>query len=914
MADRSSSRLPATPVMMPGLGGTLATVGRETTAARTKRPTSEWVAQSPSNYGPVSRSKSAPMPTNEGWLEKLRPEGTGFSALKTKKWQKRYFKLSEGVLRWAHNQETIDDESPAQVALDGARVVHVGESLEFKLIPSRHVERSSEKVRAEYELRAVNAEEASRWCKVIDRSIQQLQWRADIQASGVFSNRRPDAMDMSISTPVRQLDLNSSVASLASVVSNDGASTPVPSRPLDTPGSTAAGVPVSAADVGAQLVPPCSPLPADSETDGAGLTRRLGAGETEPIRAVANKLQAYENSKYFSAVVPFKLLDVDRRMLKAADLHEARPAPFGVLSTQHVRRLFLFNDSLLVVSPYSDDMYQFQSFMLLEEIALEYKTGEQQLQVEGKASSGEHERWELFFDSAASADDWHTTIASVARRRSCCSRLSAKPPTPGSSQELVARTIEFDHDEDVTCTVMSGSLELQVQGSDRWLSVFAHTRYGHLHFYRDASECPFPVAALGVPPASPVAVPSQRQQPDDLTLEDRLRQLGLSAAFLAAIRETVSLEDIKEYREDMEYWEDLRLTDPLNSNLSGMDEEWSVFVASFAAILAAQPLQPGLRESTSCETPEFHTRTRQASGLLKLGETFSSMGLDQQSSAVVEAVLREDPTDPMALQIRDELAARGHPVELSVNLAELIGLEMIEFSPGLAHHQQITIRHEDLGVCRLRPISGTLEGWYVQLQRVWLEFVALLGTPKYQHWVTMSHTTSKLVLAYKERADSVASWTPSGARRDKEVASERSRYVEEKFQEAFQRVDPRQDATRWYQWIANEPQAVIKQADHLMEVLALGMAQAGRDSEIIEWYASEFYKRFHIMLRAFGIGVGEGMRTSSKSYEAAGSLPLPLPLCSLSVSVSLSLCLCLSLSFCLSVSVSLSWLSRRCSC
>jgi hypothetical protein len=118
------------------------------------------------------------------------------------------------------------------------------------------------------------------------------------------------------------------------------------------------------------------------------------------------------------------------------------------------------------------------------------------------------------------------------------------------------------------------------------------------------------------------------------------------------------------------------------------------------------------------------------------------------------------------------------------------------------------------------------------------------------------------------------------------------------------------------QWIANEPQAVIKQADHLMEVLALGMAQAGRDSEIIEWYASEFYKRFHIMLRAFGIGVGEGMRTSSKSYEAAGSLPLPLPLCSLSVSVSLSLCLCLSLSFCLSVSVSvsLSWLSRRCSC
>eukprot|EP01043_Picozoa_sp_COSAG02_P040980 COSAG02_NODE_3358_length_6873_cov_18.182315_3_plen_1815_part_01 len=799
--------------------------------------------------------------------------GTGFSALKTKKWQRRYFRLAEGMLRWAHSPETIDDESPAQVSLGGARIVHVGESLEFKLIPSRDVERASAKVRAEYELRATNAYAASRWSNLIDRSIQQLQWRADIESSGVFSNRNPDAVDMTIGTPVRPfpLDANSSVASLASVASTDDLRTPGSSRPPDSPGSAAASVHARAAVAAAQ-VHPSSPLPADSEPDGAGLTRRLAAGETEPICAVAGKLQAYENSKYLSAATSFDLLDVERRMLKAADVHERK----GYLGRQYFRRLFLFNDSLLVVRPYSDDMYQFQSLFSLEEITLAHTSDEQHLEVGRTAASGEQEQWHLFFESAAAADDWYTTITSVARRRRCSSRMSAPPPTPGSSQELVARTIEFDQDEDETCRVISGNLELLVQGSDQWHKVFAHARNGHLHFYSDSSKCPFPTAAVDAPPASPISAPSQRQS-DELTLEERLQQQGLSAAFVAAICGTVTLEDIRIYCEDTEYWEQLRLVDPLSSNLSGMDEEWSAFAASFDAILTAEPapLEP-LASPT-------HTRQASSHALLKLGATLSSMGLEQQSSAVVECVLRDDPEDPMALQIRDELAARGHPVVLSINLGELIGLEMIEFSLAVAHDQQITIRHEELGVFRLKPTSGSLDQWYIQLQQIWLEFVALLGTPKYEHWVTMSQTTSKLVLAYKESAELVGSCTP-GAKHDKQVASERSRCVEEKFQAAFRRVDPRQDATRWRKWIATKPQAAIKQADNLMEDLALGMAQAGRNLEIIEWYATEFYKRFHQMLRAFGMGVGEDRRT--RSCESVESEEAGLD-CSVASSVAL---------------------------
>lgn len=781
-----------------------------------------------------------------GWLEKLRPEGTGFSALKTKKWQKRYFKLEEGVLRWAHSRETIDDDSPARVPLDGARVVHVGQSLEFTLVPSRETERASSKIRAEYALRATMGDDATRWCNRIERSIQQLQWRADID---VFSNQKPGAMDVGIDTPVRALDLdaNTSVASIASVASND-ARIPVLSTPIDSPRVPEGSALVNVADAGGQ-----HGLPVDAEPDGTGL---LAIGNIEPISAVADKLRAYEDSRYLSAAAPFDLLDVERRMLKAADVHEK-----GYLGRQNVRRLFLFNDSLLIVNPFSSDMYEFQSLLPLDGISFERKTDDRQLHIKGKPGSGEQEQWNLFFESAAIADAWYSATIDVTRRRLCSSSMFAVPPTPGSSQELVNRTLDFNQDTDRTCTRVSGSLELLVQGSDRWLSVFAHARYGHLHFYRDASQCPFETATADPPPASPISVSAQAQ-PDEFRLEERLEQQGLSVAFVAAIRGIVSLEDIKEYCDDDEYWEDLRLTEPLSANLHNLDGEWSSFVASFDAILATRPPSRGALVS--------RTRSRQASGLLKLGETLSSMGLEQQSSAVVETVLRDDPSDPMALQIRDELAARGHPVVLSLNLGELIGLEMLEFSPAVAHYQQITLRHEELGVFRLRQTSGTLELWYKQLQRVWLEFVALLGTPKYDHWIKMSQTTSKLVLEYKERAKLDGSWTP-GARRDKQVAIERSRYVEAKFQKAFHRVHPEQDPTRWYEWIASEPQAVIKQADRLMEELAVGMAQAGRNSEVIEWYANEFYKRFRLMLRAFGIGVGEGLRTTSEAMAVIDS-------------------------------------------
>ena len=313
-----------------------------------------------------------------------------------------------------------------------------------------------------------------------------------------------------------------------------------------------------------------------------------------------------------------------------------------------------------------------------------------------------------------------------------------------------------------------------------------------------------------------------------------------------------------------------------------MDEEWKNFTGSFKSILAATGIDHDEEARTSLtsasgtllsarpNTPGSvgRSRSKEMSGLLMLGETLSNMGLSQQSSSVVETALKQDPTDPMALQIRDELAACGHTVLLSINLAELIGIETIELSAG-TNHQQITIRHDEHGTYRLRPTSGTLERWYQQLHRVWMEAVSLLNTPKYDHCMRVSETVSKLVFEYNQAAEMFeGSWTP-GERRDKQVAVERAKYVEAKFRRAFAKVQPEQDPSRWSEWIANEPQGVISQADELMEELALGMAQAGSHHEIANWYATEFYKRFRLMLQAFGIRVGENIKRSTSEALAA---------------------------------------------
>ena len=57
--------------------------GAATTGARNRHPSRHFTAP---------RGTSAPLPSHAGWLEKLRPEGHGFS-LKTRKWQRRYFRL-----------------------------------------------------------------------------------------------------------------------------------------------------------------------------------------------------------------------------------------------------------------------------------------------------------------------------------------------------------------------------------------------------------------------------------------------------------------------------------------------------------------------------------------------------------------------------------------------------------------------------------------------------------------------------------------------------------------------------------------------------------------------------------------------------------------------------------------------------
>ena len=795
----------ATP-SMPGLGGALA-IGAATTGGRPRERSLQY-----------ARTQSAPMPSYKGYLDKLRPEGTGMSTFKTKKWQRRYFKLAEGVLRWAHAPDSIDDDTPARVSLEGAKVVHSGNSLEFRLIPSKGVARASAKVREEYELRAVNAEEARRWSSLMDRSIQQLQWRKDIHSSGVFSETKGGSTGSFANTPIRApaftLSATYSADSAASARSSAGGGrTSDSSAPPGSPHLTAQLPADASAGVSARDL---SLPPVGQEREGSGLTRLLSVGEIEPISVVSEKLQAYEDSKYFGATA-LNLLDKERRILKAADAREK-----GWVGMQKVLRLFLFNDMILIVQPYTDDMYLFKSLLPIEQLALQ--VDQEQLELEGEAASGKPEKWSVYFDSAAIAADWHNTIVDVVRRRQLSSSR-AVTATPGSSQELTARTISFD-DHEVTQVTMAGRLELQVQGSDRWLKVFAHARNGHLHFYDTEEDCPFTMTdgeeehddsggggngggggGDGAPPPSPT--------PEvELTLAERLQRLGFPDGFIESISGSVTLDEVKDFSDDDEYWEELKATDPLHRKLTGMEEQWKNFTGSFQAILAAStdpamddlPRLVSMRSASgdlrpiTLESPPVRSRSSEMSGLLMLGEKLSNQGLYQQSSSVVETALKHDPTDPMALQIRDELAACGHTVLLSINLAEVIGIENIELSAGTTH-QQITIRRDEYGTFRLRPTAGTLERWYQQLHRVWMEAVSLLNTPKYDHCMRVSETTSKLVFEYHQAAEMFeGSWTP-GERRDQQVASERAKYVEQKFQRAFAKVQPEQDASRWPEWI-----------------------------------------------------------------------------------------------------------------
>ena len=826
--------------------------GAATTGARNRHPSRHFTAP---------RGTSAPLPSHAGWLEKLRPEGHGFS-LKTRKWQRRYFRLRDGELRWSHTEDSIDEESDAHFELKRATVDHGAESLQFKLMPCRLVAAASSKIRSCYDLRAVNAEEARRWTGLIDRTIQQLQWRADIHDSGVFRARGGVTFDNS---PVRQFSLNR-----GSSLSIDSGRSSASSGPPPSPGlrevASAAAVAASARTFAVR-----SPLPADGARAEEGVpTRLLSTGEIEPMHVVGAKLKAYEASRWVGDGSDFDILGVEhRRLLKAADAHDAETSWTGGRKT---RRIFLFNDSLLIVHPYSDEMYEFLALLPIEELTMEGGETEQVRLVLPAAEGRDEEKWSVCFSSAGVAADWRSDIDDIARRRNHGLRHAALAPTstPGSSQELRLRTrsgrlLEEVQDEPEK-TVWAGELELQVQGSVGWLDVFAHAREGHLHLYnRDKQgkhDCPFPFA----PGEGGRADAAMSPEPEpEAGLQERLLQRGFSAGFAEIVCSGVLLSEVEDYGDDLEFWEQMRQTEPLQKLTSAMDAEWQSFVSSLGDI--ASNAGPG-----TPRTVLSRRRSLEVEALVQLSQSLTDVGMGDEAHNFVGIALQADPTDVDALHMRDELRNRGHTSLLSVNLGELVGIEAIELSYiGTSGLQQITIRNEKHGVIRLRPTTGTLEVWRDKLQRIYAEAAALFGTPKYEHMCYISQTTTKLVQAYME-ALGAASALPSPRRR--KSTPKQGEYIEAKFQAAFAHVCGGKDPERWRDWIGKHIVDSIGQADELMDDLALGLAQAGGHNDcdqIREWFATEVYDRFMKMLRAFGSRFQELRKTSSRERSVTMS-------------------------------------------
>lgn len=75
------------------------------------------------------------------------------------------------------------DSTATSIHLGGATVELSRGALELTLAPAAAVVAASAKIRQRYELRAVNAEECRRWAEHLERSVQQLNWRASVASS-----------------------------------------------------------------------------------------------------------------------------------------------------------------------------------------------------------------------------------------------------------------------------------------------------------------------------------------------------------------------------------------------------------------------------------------------------------------------------------------------------------------------------------------------------------------------------------------------------------------------------------------------------------------------------------------------------------------------------------------------------------
>lgn len=83
---------------------------------------------------------------------------------------------------------------------------------------------------------------------------------------------------------------------------------------------------------------------------------------------------------------------------------------------------------------------------------------------------------------------------------------------------------------------------------------------------------------------------------------------------------------------------------------------------------------------------------------------------------------------------------------------------------------------------------------------------------------------------------------------------DRATIVDERFEHAFAEIcaDHLTSKARWEENVAANIQRAIRQADWLMDELALGLAQTAQRKDIAEWYTQQFHAHFLRMLLSFG--------------------------------------------------------------
>jgi tetratricopeptide (TPR) repeat protein len=769
------------------------------------------------------RTASAPLPRTEGWLEKMRPKGHGIFGA-SRKWQRRYFLLDEGVLSWAHSKETLAEVTEARLHLGGAHVIHSLQSVEFELVPAHDVTASSAKIRPSYELRAANPEEARRWSGHIDRTVQQLQWRAAVHASGVFGRGGRATAGR---TAGRQAYYTAAAARSSSTV----AESPVLSRGGSSPDSftsALSSLPPASPMPRHEAVPPPSPRapqqqlspavtstmatpaatpgassvlawlqprwtkrgqpPASSNTsaDAAGAAMLEPGAPLEPVAAVAAKLEAFERARQVGIGIGIggmgsgggdsvELVTAERRLLKEADTHEVGGVEV-VGAMAHLwsgkwgqgpqrRRVFLFNDCVLVATPISDEQYQFQGLLPVD-VALQVEmlppspSGSNAATRSDTAGCScirlthpgvsEDEVHALDFGSTAVARDWSVAILRTQRLRAGWGAVgSATGVDPPVAASAVAPREEAGAvpDDFLSAVAFGGPLSIQVQGSKRWLDVYAYAREGYLRFYSQEADCPYGADGCGPStantPSGAIASSAADPKPADTQVDGAppayappLQSSCTPVPRLPSVPSADSVLKASSFREAQVQGQMARAQDALEVG----DLNAAEAAATRAEELRTQAMGEAAEAAKAMSATEawaqsLRTESKQVEGYVRLGQRYLAMGKLGPATEALDRALLFDPTNNVALRMRARIGTlpAQDVVLVAISMDALPDLDAIEYTsvvPGadgdVTHQQQITIRLDDQ-VFRLRPVAGTLQAWYEALVQLWTDAATILG-------------------------------------------------------------------------------------------------------------------------------------------------------------------------------------------